>query len=76
MGYRRFAAFNVVGGIGWVVSMTFTGYFLVRAIPGADKYLHVIILIVVFLSILPGIIAFLRSRLGRAKARPAQGEVG
>ena len=36
MPYRRFAAFNIFGGIGWVVSMTLTGYFLGSAIPGID----------------------------------------
>ncbi len=28
MDYGRFLAFNVFGGIGWVLSMTFAGYFL------------------------------------------------
>ena len=28
MPYRRFAMFNIVGGIGWVLSMTLLGYFL------------------------------------------------
>jgi len=27
MGYRRFAAFTAIGGVGWVLSMTFLGYF-------------------------------------------------
>ncbi len=26
--YRQFALYNIVGGIGWVVSMTMAGYFL------------------------------------------------
>src|SRR5262245_43710227 len=28
MSYARFAVYNIVGGIGWVVSMTLCGYFL------------------------------------------------
>jgi len=28
MGYRQFAIYNIAGGIGWVASMTLTGYFL------------------------------------------------
>src|ERR671915_1768137 len=33
MQYRRFIFYNVAGGIGWVVSMTWAGYFLGQAIP-------------------------------------------
>ncbi len=59
MNYRRFLSFNVFGGLFWVVSMTGIGYFLGK-IPGVREHIEVVILIVVFLSILPGIIAFAR----------------
>jgi membrane-associated protein len=59
MKYRRFLSFNVFGGLFWVVSMTGIGYFLGK-IPGVREHIEVVILIVVFLSILPGIIAFAR----------------
>jgi len=53
MNYRTFVTYNIVGGVVWVLSTTLTGYFLGRAIPHIDRYLHLIIAIVVFLSILP-----------------------
>jgi membrane-associated protein len=59
MDYKRFVSFNVFGGIFWVLSMTGIGYFLGR-IPGVREHIEIVIVIVVFLSILPGIIAFLR----------------
>lgn len=62
MKYRTFIAYNVFGGIFWVWSMLFTGYFLGRYIPGIDKHIEKIIILVIFLSILPGIIAWLRER--------------
>ena len=62
MDYRRFITYNVVGGFVWVWSMLFTGYFLGRYIPGVDKHIEKIILLVIFLSILPGIIGWLRER--------------
>ena len=67
MSYPRFAAYNVVGGIGWVASMTLTGYFLGRAVPDLDKHLHLVVAAVIFLSLLPGIIAYLRERLKKSK---------
>lgn len=63
MTYRHFAVYNVVGGILWVTSMTLTGYFLARAIPDVDKHLHLVVAAVIFLSLLPGIIAWLRARM-------------
>ena len=68
MEYRRFLSFNVFGGLFWVISMTGIGYFLGQ-IPGVRDHIEVVILVVVFLSILPGIIAFARERLKKKKSR-------
>jgi membrane-associated protein len=68
MSYRRFVFYNVFGGIGWVFSMTMAGYLLGRTFPEAIKHLEVIIIIVVFVSILPGLIAYARNRLRGGKA--------
>ena len=70
MKYRTFIAYNVFGGVFWVWSMLFTGYFLGRLIPGIDKHIEKIIILVIFLSILPGIIAWLREKR-RASATAA-----
>ena len=72
MNYRRFVSFNVFGGILWVCSTVLLGFFTGRLI-GAErvnKYIHVIIIAVVFLSILPGIIEFLRARARSSAAPP------
>ncbi len=62
MRYRRFLAYNVFGGIGWVLSMTTIGYFLGRTVPNIDRHIHVVIVVVIFLSLLPGIIKVVRER--------------
>lgn len=62
MTYRSFAIFNVTGGIGWVASMTLTGYFLGTAVPDIEKNIHLVVAVVIFLSLLPGLIAWLRAR--------------
>jgi membrane-associated protein len=61
MKYRTFATYNIVGAVLWVGSMTGTGYLLGRSIPNIEKYIHIVIAVVIFLSILPGIISYLRS---------------
>ena len=62
MTYRQFAVYNIAGGIGWVASMTLTGYFLGRAIPDIEKHIHIVVAIVIFLSLLPGIVSILREK--------------
>jgi membrane-associated protein len=62
MDYRRFWVYNLVGGVVWIWSMLLTGYFLGSRFPAVGKHLEKVILIVIFLSILPGIIAWLRER--------------
>jgi len=63
MPYSRFALFNVVGGIGWVFSMTMIGYLLIKMFPNIEKHIHIVIVVVIFLSILPGIIEFIRAKM-------------
>ena len=62
MDYRRYTLYNVVGGVGWIWSVLFIGYFLGRYIPGIDRHIEPVIFTVIFLSFLPGIIRWLRAR--------------
>jgi membrane-associated protein len=62
MQYRRFISYNVFGGTFWVLSMTSIGYFLGRIVPGIEERIHVVIAIVIFLSLLPGITKVIRER--------------
>ena len=73
MGYKRFALFNIVGGIGWVFSMTMLGYLLVTMFPATEQHIEKVIIIVIFLSILPGIIEFLRAKMKAKKAASSDG---
>lgn len=63
MPYRRFATFNIVGGAAWVSSMTVAGYFLGQ-IPFVKKNIELMVIGIIFLSILPGIIAWAKARFG------------
>ena len=69
MGYRRFARYNILGGAVWVLSMTLTGYLLGSVVPDIDRHIEKIIILVVFLSVLPGVIGWWRSR-GKTPAAP------
>ena len=69
MGYRRYTLFNVIGGIAWIWSMLFIGYFLGRYIPGVDQHIELVIVLVVLASLMPGIIGWLRAK--RQNAEPS-----
>jgi membrane-associated protein len=62
MNYRTFLTFSVFGGTLWIWSMLFTGYVLGRYIPGVAKHVELVILTVIFISILPGILSWLKER--------------
>jgi membrane-associated protein len=61
MHYRTFFFYNVLGGGLWTFGVSFAGYFLGKIIPNVDQYLLPIILVIIFVSILPGVWEFYRS---------------
>ena len=62
MNYKKFLCFNVFGGIGWVLAMTGIGYFLGSTIPNIEKHLHIVIGLVIFISFLPLLNEWRKSR--------------
>ena len=72
MRYRRYLSYSVIGGPLWVWSMVLTGYFLGTAIPDVNQHIHLVIIVVVFLSFLPALFEVLRHR----RRRPPAAAVG
>ena len=66
MEYRRFIFYNVAGGVGWVISMTWAGYLLGRAIPNVADYVHIIVVVVIILSVIPIVVEIARERRRRS----------
>jgi membrane-associated protein len=62
MTYTRFASFNVIGGIAWVSSFLFLGYFF-GGLPVIKNNFTYVIFGIIFLSILPPIIEVIRERM-------------
>jgi len=61
MNYRKFVTFNIVGGIGWVVSMSLLGYFFGQ-IPFVKQHIEKAIILIIVLSIAPVAVHAWRSR--------------
>ena len=53
MNYRKFFLYNVLGALFWAVGISLLGFFLGSIIPGINKYLFLIVIFIVFLTVLP-----------------------
>lgn len=62
MRYRTFIANNILGGIAWTLLLTLSGFFLGNAFPDIKKYLNIVIVIIIFISILPIIFEWIKQR--------------
>lgn len=62
MPYRQFFAYNAAGGVGWVGSMTLVGWGLGSRYPFLLEHMEKIIVAVVALSLLPGVVEYLRAK--------------
>lgn len=62
MKYKKFVSYNIFGGFIWSFGMVFSGYFLGKVIPGVDRYLLPIILVIIIISFFPVIFEAIKSR--------------
>jgi membrane-associated protein len=71
MRFREFFLYNVLGAFAWIWSMIGTGYFLGTYIPNIEKNIEIVIVVVVFVSILPAIVSWLKARYAKPPAAPS-----
>jgi membrane-associated protein len=62
MSYGRFATFNVAGGMAWVISFLFLGYFF-GGLPVIKENFTYVIFGIIFVSILPPVIEVIRQKM-------------
>lgn len=66
MKYRKFLSFDLLGGVIWISSLLFAGYFL-GEIPWIRKNIELVALGIIFISVLPIIIEVAKARLNKSK---------
>ncbi|MEW6482575.1 MAG: DedA family protein [bacterium] len=62
MSYRKFIAYNIFGGIMWILIFLYGGFYFGN-IPLVKRHFSIVIFVIIFISILPGIIEFVRHKL-------------
>jgi membrane-associated protein len=61
MRYSRFALFNVVGGVAWVLMFVLGGYGF-GEVPVVKRNFHIVILGIIIVSVMPPVIEYVRAR--------------
>lgn len=64
MNYVRFAIYNIVGGVVWVVSFLVAGYFFGN-LPAVKRNFQYVILAIIVISIMPMVFEFWRNRTAK-----------
>ena len=67
MPYKNFLAYNIFGGVLWIWSMLLGGYYLAKQVPNIEENIHFLIVGVVFVSILPIVVGWIKSKLASSK---------
>lgn len=70
MTYRRFLVYNVVGGVAWVTGFLLAGYWFGNQ-PWVKRNFSVVILVIIFLSVLPMVIEYVRHLQASRRQRAA-----
>ena len=71
MSYLQFLGFNVIGGVLWVAVCVFSGYFFGN-LPFVKKNFSLVVLAIIFVSLLPALIEYLRHRAQAKRPAAAQ----
>ena len=65
MNYKRFIAYNILGAIAWVFTFILAGYFFGN-LPMVKRNFHIVIFGVIFVSILPMLFPWIKSKMAKA----------
>ncbi len=71
--YTTFLTYSIIGGVLWIFSMVLAGYFLGGLVEEAlgiklQDHIEKVVIVVVFLSLLPPIIEYMKHKFGKKEA--------
>lgn len=67
MDYRNFIKYSLIGSFLWSTTVTLLGYFLGQAFPVIKDYLSLMVVLIVLVSVSPGIVEFWQRRRSKHK---------
>lgn len=66
MCYKRFASFNVIGGVMWIVLFSMLGYFA-GGLEFVQRNVKIVVMVIIILSIMPGVVEVIRNKMNAKK---------
>jgi membrane-associated protein len=75
MQYRKFFAYNVGGGVGWVLIFVLLGYFF-GTLPVVQQNFKYIMIAIIVISVMPMVVEYVLARRRAAKGEPGPAQVG
>jgi membrane-associated protein len=69
MPYKKFLAFNIIGGCLWAIGLPLLGFFLGNVIPNIERYLATIVLGIVGITVILPIIHALANKHTREELK-------
>jgi membrane-associated protein len=64
MEYKKFISYNIIGAVTWVFTFILAGYFFGN-LPIVKRNFHIVIFGVIFVSILPMLVPWVKSKLAK-----------
>lgn len=72
MPYKKFLIWNITGDVLWAVSVTMIGFYIGAKIPGADRYILLLVLAATVLTFGPALIHTLRKKYLQRKKQSTE----
>lgn len=68
MCYKRFASFNVIGGVLWIVIFSLLGYFF-GLTSFVQNNLKLVLIAIIIISVMPGVVEFVKAKMNGKKEK-------
>jgi len=76
MNFREFFLYNVIGAFLWSFGLLVGGFFLGRVVPDIDRYILPIVLVIVVVSVFPGIFKYRQEKKRMDRERAVEAGTG
>ncbi|HNT23161.1 MAG TPA: DedA family protein [Anaerolineales bacterium] len=61
MTYKKFISYNIIGGLAWVATFLFLGFFFGN-LPFVQKHFEFVVIAIVLISVLPAVVEYFKER--------------
>ncbi len=67
MPFKKFSKDSIFGAFLWTIGITCVGYYMGRVMPGVEKYMHYMVMVIILISLSPSIYEYIKSVKNKSK---------